>query len=674
MATTWAPADPDAGQPVAPVGQGDSGTTWSAADPDKDAPSRLAQPWSSAPAPGSVSQAVGTGVIKGAPFGSDIAAAGVPLVKNYVGPVLQAIARPINRVLGVDQDALDKQWQTASAALPSSYSEAKERLKTADQQAAAAHPWVQGGAALATGAALLPTAGPMEAVSSRALPYLSSLGRFAPAAARTVGAGAVSGGYSGLYGAGEGDTLAERAKNAAIGTGLGIGFGSLGHAVVGEGLGALTQPRGAAIDAANRLGVPMPRYAVSNPAVQRVGELSKSVPVVGEWTRASTQHATDALNKTLDGMSGGVTPERAGTEASAALNDWIGPRSQDIINRRYTYASSQLDPTIRTPLNATNQLVSGMAAKAAQRGSTLSGRAIDEINNANTVPGGLTYDSIKDLRTTIGQLKGSWGNVNPDPIDAARITRLHGALSQDLDAAAARADRTGQGVAAHQTASRTYSAIQSGREDLTPLIGAQGDKPPEQVFAGLMRRASENPTSADVALLGQAKAAIQNSSTPQAWNTVEQGIINRLGRQPAAEPGAPSIFSPDLFLNHYSRMSDAAKKTVFSPQNKARLDDVATVAQKMKEAGFAKNTSGTSHMTGALGTMFGLYHAIPAIMAHPYVGVPAAAGIGMGARALSRPVTAQAPSAMDAYLASLARQVPIQAPSYLTGQQQQGGQ
>jgi hypothetical protein len=215
---------------------------------------------------------------------------------------------------------------------------------------------------------------------------------------------------------------------------------------------------------------------------------------------------------------------------------------------------------------------------------------------------------------------------------AARATRLYGALSQDLDTAAQRADTTGQGFAAHKNASRIYSNIQDQRDNLTSLIGKQGDKAPEQVFAGLLSRASGTPSRADIALLQQAKNNVLASSTPQAWDTFERGVINQLG---VGKTG----WTPDMYLNHWNGIAKDAKDVLFSPANRAKLEDAATVAQKMKEAGFAKNPSGTGHAVGAMGLLASAPEWAPWLWHHPVAGTAGlAAGAGAG-RLLTAPVT-----------------------------------
>jgi hypothetical protein len=564
------------------------------------------------PADKGYAQAVGTGVLGGIPGAKDLAAAVVPTIvkggqwlSDKTGGILPA---------------------PPAGAYPTSYTEGRARLDKASAESAQEHPYIQTGASLATGAALMP-GGAMTSLP------------------RAMATGAATGA---AYGASDGATLEDRARNAAYGA----GFGTVGGAG-GYGLGKVIGPAvGSVADAANRLGVSMPRYIMSNPAVQRVGTVAQSVPLAGEFVRSAAGHATNQLADSVQNLGGGVTPATAGEQLSGALNDWVGPSSKNITDRYYTHAASQLDQTIPTPISATNALVAKLQAQAAQRGATLSGPDLTAIANANTMGGGLSYNAMKDLRTTINQMKPTWGAIAPDPAVSARISQLHGALSQDLDTAAQAADRTGQGFTAHQNASRIYKGIQDNNEALTPLIGKQGDKPSEQVFANLYRKASDNPSSADINLLQQAKTAVQNSATPQAWNTFEQGVINRLGV-------GKSGFTPDLYLNHYSSIPDAAKDVLFSPQNRAVLDDAATVAQKMKDAGFAKNPSGTSHGTMAGLATAGAIEYGGEMLHHPFL---TAAGLGAGygvGKALTAPVTGPGVGGVRNYLATqLARRVP----------------
>jgi len=149
------------------------------------------------------------------------------------------------------------------------------------------------------------------------------------------------------------------------------------------------------------------------------------------------------------------------------------------------------------------------------------------------------------------------------------------------------------------------------------------------VFSNLTQMAGSK-ASADINGLQLAKQAMG----PQAWQQVGNGIISRLGRDPQGN------FSPDRFIgpNGYNGLSDAAKSILFTPPQRAALDDLNLVSNQVNEkiTKFS-NTSKTAHVSKAAELLTG-----GGLFIHPVATVAGIAGTRGAAYLLSRPAVAQA--------------------------------
>jgi hypothetical protein len=547
-------------------------------------PNDLIDPAGSAPTTGgdadSRAGAFGYGVIKGVPFGSQIASAG--------NVAVGALGRKLD-----EWGLLNEDQKKAIGGLPQDYSSASEALAAKGGQAAAEHPWLEAAGTMVPG-------------------VVSGVGTSAKGAA-------LLGGTTGLgEGLNEGDSPLTVAGKTALGTGLGYGAAKLASALPIAG----DKTRQAVLDAANRLGVKMPRYSVStSPLIKRAGMIGQSVPGMSTPLEHATQESTEGMGEAAAYLAGPATQQSAGAAASTGLKNWIGTTSKNDLDAAYNRVAQSMNPSTTTPLSATRSIASQIFQRRQAAGLSGTGGAIDHVLDALQRPGGLTYSGIKDLRSSVGEMMDQ--SILPQGMSGAELKQIYGGLSSDLDSSALNAG--GQsGLQEHQAANALAKNISDRRAQLTQLLGGpKGDASDEAVF-GAIQRAAGSKSSADIDLLRQAQGAV----TPQSWKELSQGFISRLGRD------ADGNFSPQRFITDYGKISDAAKPVLFGGGMQQPLEDLANVSRQWKSLYKYANPSGTAgHGAGIGMAIEGWRHPLKTLAAYmtggalgKFLATPAGAG------------------------------------------------
>jgi len=529
----------------------------------------------------SAAGAFGYGVIKGVPFGETIASHGVPLAMR-IGNALNWLkggpnADQIKAMGGVPQDS-----DAASAALTAKGGQAAEE-----------HPWLE--------------------AAGMALPGIVS------GVGTSAGGASLLGGATGLgEGLHEGDSPFDVAGKTALGTVLGYGGAKIASALPIAG----DKTRQAVLEAAQRLGVKMPRYSVStSPLIKRAGMIGQSVPGMSKPLEEATSESTGAMGEAAAHLAGPATQQSAGAAASTGLKTWIGTTSKNDLDAAYNRVAQSMNPTITTPLSQTRSVASQIYQRRQAAGLSGTGGAIDHVLDALQRPGGLTYSGIKDLRSSVGEMMNQ--SILPQGMSGTELKQIYGGLSSDLDSSALNAG--GQsGLQAHQAANALSKNISDRRAQLSQLLGGpKGDASDEAVF-GALQRAAGSKSSADIDLLRQAQGAI----TPQSWNELSQGFISRLGRD------ADGNFSPQRFLTDYGKISDPAKSVLFGGGMQQPLEDLATVSRQWKSLYKYANPSGTAgHGAGIGMAIEGWRHPLKTLAAYmtggqfgKFLATPAGAG------------------------------------------------
>ena len=429
-------------------------------------------------------------------------------------------------------------------------------------------------------------------------PYATLAGAAAPLIAAPEALGTAGGAmtYGAASGLGQGVEEGDSIGGTALKTVLGLGGGYAGAKIANAILPAASAARTAVMDAAGRLGVTMPRYSVSTPLWQRAGAVLQSVPGGSEPIEAATKKSIGEMGTAADTAAAGATPKSAGKAASSGLQDWIGTTSKTAVDARYNAVNGMMNQNAQTPLYTTQAIARQILQRRQAAGIPGTGGAVDQITSALNRPGGLTFNGLKDLRSSVGETMNQ--SILPQGMSGSELNQIYSGLSTDLERAAYNSGGQ-QGLQAFQDANTFARETAARREQLAELVGSKGDASDEAVF-GAIKTAAGSTKSADLDLLQEAQRRV----TPQSWNEISQGMVSTLGRD------ATGTFSPLRFLTDYGKISDGAKDVLFNqnPALRQSLDDLAKVSAQWKGVGKYANLSGTAGHELGIGMGMEFFH------------------------------------------------------------------
>lgn len=356
----------------------------------------------------------------------------------------------------------------------------------------------------------------------------------------------------------------------------------------------------AAADRLSTTGAPVsvPRAVASdNMAVQQAGAAASNVPFAGTPLVKAAENTINQLGNKADevaqGYGGGASVAQTGDTARGAIKDWITGESAANASKLYGEVDEFINPSVKTPLNATRDVVADIATKRSAAGLS-SGKATDAVLEAVQRSEGLTYEGVKTLRTSIGEtLKGG---ILPEGVSGSELEKIYGALSKDL-ATSVQAAGGPKASSAFERANQYYRLISDRRESLAKIIGADGNAPAETVFSRLESMAGST-SRADISKLAQVRKTVGASD----WNELASTIVSRLGRD------IEGNFTPQRFITAYGKLSPAGKDLLFKSGGKSELanhlDDIAKVASRFKMLQKFANPSGTARagFGGLIGT------------------------------------------------------------------------
>jgi hypothetical protein len=439
--------------------------------------------------------------------------------------------------------------------------------------------------------------------------------------------GALEGaGYGAAMGFGEGNTLEERlaaAKSGGIGGGI-IG-GALGRfAAPAEKAAAPVIPE--SVRAAERLGVDLPYYAVTDsPALQRATKVSESIPFAGEPVAAAREKATAQLGDAVDALVPSMTKEDAGKKIAEGIKGWMTSGVREKAKNAYDEVANLFENVNATkPLENTRNAIADIMAKRA--GAKLEGTtpAIDLVLPAAKSGEGITYEGAKTLYTELRQLRSE--NMIKGVKDA-NVDRLYNALKNDvLDIAEAAGGEPARFFL--QKADRQYQQMSMMREQLAKIVGKKDEAiSDEKIFSNLFNAAKEGG-SANNKLVQRAITVMDKN----ALKAFQAGILAKMGRD------ADGNFSPARWLgpSGINSLSPRSKAMIFKDEPKLlqALSDVTAVSERFKNLNKFGNPSGTSQSSWGVASLGAGY-------ADPVSTLTALAGANGFTRIISKPATAQ---------------------------------
>lgn len=381
----------------------------------------------------------------------------------------------------------------------------------------------------------------------------------------------------------------------------GLGLTRLGTAsgVVETGKKLVTVPKNEVASAGARIGVEVPRAVASDSRiVQATGAGARNVPFAGEPLMKAAEKTIDDLGgavQTAAASGGGASVERAGDIASRNIQGWIKGESGALTKKAYDAVDGAVDAKVTTDLGKTREIVADILARRQNAAIGTDSKAVNSVIDGVQRPGGLNYQGVKDLRSSIGEQLN--GGILPEGMSGAELKRIYGALTDDLRSAV-EAGGGARGAALWERANKLHGLVSDRRENLSRLVGASGDAPPALVFERL-KVAAGSKSRADTELLAQARKTMGED-----WQEVVSGVVGQLGKN------AKNEFSPQIFLNNWASMSESGKNLMFAGSGNLRqsLEDIATVSGRFNQLQKYANPSGTGRQAffgaGAAGGAF----------------------------------------------------------------------
>lgn len=490
---------------------------------------------------------------------------------------------------------------------------------------------------------------------------LGVAGLTAPTTPRTIaslaregaGVGALAG-----YGNGEGaqGSLAGAATGGALGGVIGAGGGKISDILASRPVPITVNDGAAVMQAADRLNsqfgtkiAPLPAD-VGGPGVRMATGATATLPLGArpivkgaEAVSAEAQKARDAIASLAGAPSG---QEAAGEAALNGARKYI-TASRNRVNALYEKARAlggdqPVDlATARTVLDQNIAELSHVPGGAPGLADLQALRA--EFDKPFPVEG------VRSMRTVLRDRFLKDGLRGSDL--ERRVGQVVDAADQDITTSLSAAGKTEAARAYAEAAAAHKDRVSVIDQILAPIIGNKGDAPKsgEQIMAAIGQATQRNN-----ARLGK----FLNSLPDEDAATVRSTLISGLGRASRGTQNAEGdAFSLPQFLTHWNTITPEAKRTLFGPQLRSALDDLAKVAEGTKEAQRFENSSKTGAAVGQLATGALMGRAI----SNPLMTVAGlATQYGLG-RLLSSPSFARwiakvpniQPSAMPAYIRKL---------------------
>jgi hypothetical protein len=335
-----------------------------------------------------------------------------------------------------------------------------------------------------------------------------------------------------------------------------------------------------------------PRLAgdvTGNPLLQGLQSTAMRLPFGGRAVRAAQEGAQEfgnAIEDTAAPLGSSRSLQEAGTALQNEGTAWLGNFKADS-KKAWDAVDTQIPASTPTPvlnyartLMAVRNQMPGAPATAKVLQPALSSNLLDSLVSDIT-KGPLTWQDVKGIRSRIGEKLEDPVSIGPADTSYADLKRIYGALSGDLQSAAA-----ARGPAA-QTAFNNASTLTKNGHDFieSTLSNINGDKiAPEQAA----NRALNSGTAGGTFL-----QAIRDQM-PIAANEL---AAFKLRDMAAATPGRATADMPTsamTFSTNLNRLSPEARQALFAGIA-PKLSALQTVAEQGKET-FARygNPSGTS--------------------------------------------------------------------------------
>lgn len=375
---------------------------------------------------------------------------------------------------------------------------------------------------------------------------------------------------------------------------------------------------------ARDIGVTLPRAVTSDRAsVQQMGKVVANVPIAGQPLRNASKTAIEQLDaaakKAQDDLGSGdrvLAGDRVRTglqEFSKAMDTKIDDMEKGL--------SSTMQPDRLSPLHSTRRLASTIQKERTTNANTSRSRALAEVEEALSRPG-MTFEGLRGLRTKIRNLR----DVNPDQLttndfDKAELSRLYGALTDDLKLAAKNAGGDNALNEFNKVVAKE-AEIAKDRESLQRVLGRNMS---DEALSDKLFRMAGDKSTANIQDLAKVRMAVSKET----WDELSSSVIARMGRD------AEGQFTPERFTTSWGRLSDGGKNLLFDAETRKSVDAIASVSSRFKKLNEYANPSGTGMTTVGSSYLAGAF-------LDPMTTASALLGTYATAKMLAKPASAKA--------------------------------
>jgi hypothetical protein len=410
------------------------------------------------------------------------------------------------------------------------------------------------------------------------------------------GAAASNAGLGAIYGAGNARNLEDVPEEAASGAAISGALGAGLHGIFNPKETASALLRKAAkvnpekIQAFHEAGI-NPTYAdVGGRTGSILQNLTENVPFAGEIIKKARDQQIQNIQNQLTKITGseGGTIHEAGTTLKEGAKNFLArndARVEQLYNKVERMVPKETPVSLKNTFDIINDPVVGTAAEIGIGNTKRITSFINQIKEATEEGKLVPYSSLRTLRTMIGK---QFKNPNLEGDERAAISKIYGALSNDMRNAVAQSDMGKIGkesaLKAFDRANKYFGASSDFiKKNIEPLVKAET---PKKVY--------------DLALKGTRQGGtdvrrIMKNLNPDQQDFVRSSITNEMGLATAGQQNAyGDVFSPAKFLTEWNKLNKVnpnAIKDIYTPSQRTAILNLNKAISNLKESGKLKQTS-----------------------------------------------------------------------------------
>lgn len=326
---------------------------------------------------------------------------------------------------------------------------------------------------------------------------------------------------------------------------------------------------------------------------RRYGE-TRGPQITGENVQGGVnRYARDRRDPTSFAAKAGARYDKVFADIDAGMAGKTGAGTSQISTPATTAALQQINASTQSA--AIGQLVADPTLSKVASTLSEAGAAKD-----------MSFADLRRLRTWVRDAK-----KDPDlrvKIGDANLSRLEGSLTQDIYA---NADKLASPDLARQLR-RTDQFYAAGQARIENALQSFSDAKSGESAYSRITQAAGSTSSADASKL----LSLKRSLAPDEWGDVAANTISEMGRPaPGLAPAGETGFSVSRFVTRYNQLSPRGRDILFGAVGgggpkaaalRAELDNLATVADDLKNLEKGANTSKTFVSAQTLGTGAGL--------------------------------------------------------------------